>query len=117
MSILSTILIFVILSEYFIPKDLTLGYKKKLYDLIPTKAGGKSLNDIMSSSTEPPKSNRRKRNYGNRNKAVNPTTKEYSDYINSMFKETKKGVIDNTNEKVKVSEEQKRKIDDFLNGL
>jgi hypothetical protein len=117
MSILFTILIFVILSEYFITKDLTLGYKNKLYDLIPSKAGGKSLNDIMKSSTEPPKSNRKKRNYGNRNKAVNPTTKEYSEYINSMFGETKKGIIDDSDVKIKVTDEQRKKIDDILKGL
>jgi len=113
MSILFTIIIFIILSEYFITKDLTYGYKARLYSKIPSKK--MSMQDIMTSSTEPSMSKRKKRNYG---QGVNPTTDEYRKYINDMFEETKKGVVGTENDKkLHVSDEARKKIDDLSKNL
>lgn len=104
MSFIFTLLIFIVLSEYIIDKDLTKGYKQKIYNLLPNN---NSRSSILQSSMEMPLI-KRKRKYDNMMNRNN--SQHYEDHIKKMFEKPKK-------KKVIVSNDTKRKIDDFLKDL
>ena len=104
MSFIFTLLIFIVLSEYIIDRDLTYGYKQKLYNLL---SNNYSRNSILQSSMEMPLIKRKKKYDNTMNRDSSPS---YENHIKKMFETPKKN-------KVIVSNDTKRKIDDFLKDL